>query len=312
MVVSIESGEPATFSEATQRMYDIGCFLSLAAGRSQGIKHIQLETSQSTESTPRMLSVFPSFQWKTGNKGKYYKPHPGDVPLDPIRAPEEFRAVLTNWVERHASWHPARTRYLECLRKGNSYDFDRIVAAANMFDILPGHAVPDNNQLPQELVEAKRACRSILKKLPSGVDRDSVLGSLGRMGKPSLPKKVAHRAAIVESQFGTKLPYLTFTTGIAVKIRNYFVHGSLDGLEYEKIEPFLPLLTDALEFVFAASDLIDAGWNAKQWSTRPHGYGHSFSRFLAEYRNLIGGLMDAAKPDVQAAIETELRFEPQL
>jgi hypothetical protein len=78
------------------------------------------------------------------------------------------------------------------------------------------------------------------------------------------------------------------------------VHGSLDGLEYEKIESFLPFLTDTLEFVFAASDLIDAGWNAQHWSTKSLGSGHSFSRFLAGYDYLIGELRIAALPDAQA------------
>ena len=301
MVVSIEPSEPATFSESLQRMYDIGCFLSVVAGRAQGIKHIQLETSQSVDGVPVVLSVFPCFPWKTGRKSEYYKPHPGDVPLDPIHAPEEFRAVLANWVERHESWHTARTRYLGCLRKGNNYDFDRLVAAANMFDILPADAAPAKNQLSPELAEAKRACRELLRKIPQGVDRDSVLGALGRMGQPSLPKKVFYRATIVESQLGDKVPDLAFAAGIAVKLRNYFVHGSLDGLEYEKIEPFLAFLTDTLEFVFAASDLIDAGWSALRWSRRSLGSGHSFSRFLTGYKHLLGELRIATIPDAQAA-----------
>ncbi|MFI8747218.1 HEPN domain-containing protein [Pseudomonas sp. NPDC077186] len=304
MVVSIEPSEPATFSETVQRMYDISCFLSIIAGRAQGIKHIQLETTQSNEGIPHMLSVFPSFPWKTGGKGTYYKPHPADVPLDPIRAPEEFRSVLANWIERHASWHTSRWRCLGCLRKANDYDFDRLVAAANMFDILPAEAVPAKNQLSPELAEAKLLCKAILKKLPKGVERDSVLGALGRMGQPSLPKKVVHRATFVERQLGTKFPDLAFVVGIAVKLRNYFVHGSLDGLEYEKLEPFLPFLTDALEFVFAASDLIEAGWNAQEWSTKSLGSGHSFTRFLAGYDYLIGELRVAVTP---AAIGTVQR-----
>lgn len=301
MVVSIEPSEPVTFSESLQRMYDIGCFLSVVAGRAQGIKHIQLETSQSVDGIPVVLSVFPCFPWKTGRKSEYYKPHPGDVPLDPIHAPEEFRAVLANWVERHESWHTARTRYLGCLRKGNNYDFDRLVAAANMFDILPADAVPAKNQLSLELAEAKLACRELLRKIPQGVDRDSVLGALGRMGQPSLPKKVVYRATIVESQLGDKFPDLAFAAVIAVKLRNYFVHGSLDGLEYEKIEPFLPFLTDTLEFVFAASDLIDSGWNAQHWLRSSHGSGHSFSRFLTGYTHQLGELRVATTPDAQTA-----------
>lgn len=297
MVVSIEPSEPATFSEALQKMYDMGCFLSVAAGRAQGIKHIQLEALQSNDGIPRMLSIFPSFPWKTGEKGRYHKPHPADVPLNPIRAPEEFILVLSNWFKRHALWHTSRWRYLGCLRKGNDYDFDRLVAAANMFDILPADAVPAKNLLSPDLVEAKQACRAILKKLPDGPDRNSVLGALGRMGQPSLPKKVVHRVTIVDSQLGTKFPDLAFAVGIAVKLRNYFVHGSLDGLDYEKIEPFMPFLTDSLEFVFAASDLIEAGWNARNWSEKSLGSGHSFTRFLTGYEHLIGELRVAATPD---------------
>ena len=135
-----------------------------------------------------------------------------------------------------------------------------------------------------------------------GVDRDSVLGAFGRMGQPSLPKKVAHRATIVESQLGAKFPDLAFAAGIAVKLRNYFVHGSLDGLEYEKIEPFLPFLTETLEFVFAASDLIDSGWNAQHWLTKSRGSGHSFSRFLTRYDYQVGELRVATMPDAQAVI----------
>lgn len=79
------------------------------------------------------------------------------------------------------------------------------------------------------------------------------------------------------------------------------MHGSLDGLEYEKIEPFLAFLTDTLEFVFAASDLIDAGWSALRWSRRSLGSGHSFSRFLTGYKHLLGELRIATIPDAQAA-----------
>lgn len=131
------------------------------------------------------------------------------------------------------------------------------------------------------------------------------------MGQPSLPKKVLHRATIVESQLGAKFPDLAFSAGIAVKLRNYFVHGSLDGLAYEKIEPFLPFLTDTLEFVFAASDLIDAGWNSQYWSIKSFGSGHSFSRFLTGYDYLVAELRVAIRPDAQAVIETEPGLELQ-
>ena len=98
----------------------------------------------------------------------------------------------------------------------------------------------------------------MLRKHPSNIDRNSALSALGRIGKPSLPKKVAHRVSIVELSLGGRFPDLQFVAGVAVKCRNFFVHGSAGDIEYAKVEPLVPFLTDALEFIFAASDFIDA------------------------------------------------------
>ena len=45
----------------------------------------------------------------------------------------------------------------------------------------------------------------------------------------------------------------------------------------------MPFLTDALEFIFAASDFIEAGWDAQRWNADAHGWGHGFARFRDEY-----------------------------
>lgn len=81
--------------------------------------------------------------------------------------------------------------------------------------------------------------------------------------------------------------------GVAVKYRNFFVHGSSGGLDCTKLEPLLPFLTDALEFIFAASDFIDAGWDAKRWNSDVSGFGHSFARFKHNYRHSLAELKSA-------------------
>lgn len=290
MVVTIEPNEPVEFAEAIDKLYVVATFLSVAAGRTQGIKHIQITTLEEDDGIARTLRVHPSYRWKANNKIENFKPHPGDVPLDPIQHGAEFEAVFRDWIARHGGWKVARSRYIDCLRKANEYSVERLVAAANMFDILPSDAAPTSAALPIELSDVRDQCRDLLRKLPNGVDRNSALNALGRLGKPSLPKKVAHRVSITESALGAIFPDLQIPAMVAVKCRNFFVHGSSDGIDYSKVEPLLPFLTDTLEFVFAASDFIDAGWNAKRWSSSPYGWGHSFTRYRAEYATALAEL----------------------
>ena len=290
IVVSIEPDHPITFREAVDRMYDVTCFLSVAAGRIQGIEHISVTTKDTVDDIPQSLTVHPSYRWNAKKKIEQHKPHPGDVPLDPIHRRAEFDAVLSNWISRHTGWRLARFRYLECMRKANKYDPERLVAAANMFDILPADAVPLSSELPEDLAATRDTCAAMFRQHPAGIDRNSALSALGRLGKPSLPKKVAHRASIVELSFGGKLPDLQFVASVAIKCRNFFVHGNSDDIEYAKVEPLVPFLTDALEFIFATSDFIDAGWDATRWSSGAHGWRHSFGRFRSEYDKALAEL----------------------
>lgn len=290
IVVSIQPDQAMTFDDAVNRMYDMACFLSMAAGRSQGIDGIHVTTTDVVDDIPHSLNIHQSYRWKASGNSEQHKPHPGDTPLDPILHRAEFDAVLSDWVSRHGGWRAARSRYLGCMRKANKYDTGRLVAAANMFDILPAGAVPLAAELPEDLAVTRDACVTMLRKHPPGIDRNSALSALGRLGQPSLPKKVAHRVSIVESKLGGRFRDLQFVASMAVKCRNYFVHGNSGDIEYPKVEPFMPFLTDALEFIFAASDFIDAGWDAQRWNSDTHGWGHSFARFRSEYNVALAEL----------------------
>jgi len=283
IVVSVEPEQPATFHDSLDWMYEVACFLSMAAGRAQGVDHIHVTTTEVIDNIPQLLTIYPSYRWKAADKAEHHRPHPGDVPLDPIRHRAEFDAVLTNWIGRHNGWRAARSRYLECMRKANKYGPERLVAAANMFDILPAAAAPLTVELPEDLAATRNACAVLFRKHPSGVDRNSALSALGRLGQPSLPKKVAQRVSIVESNLGSRFSELQFVANVAVKCRNFFVHGSSSDIDYPKLEALLPFLTDALEFVFAASDFIEAGWDGQRWNSEAGGWGHSFARFRSEY-----------------------------
>ncbi len=61
MVVSLEPDSPVTFVEAIDRMMVVARFLSVIAGRRQGIHDIQLQTAASDEQVWRPLSVYWSY-----------------------------------------------------------------------------------------------------------------------------------------------------------------------------------------------------------------------------------------------------------
>ena len=292
--ISIEPETPVAFDQALERMHDLASFLSMTAGRRQGLNHIHMVTTYGTDESPLYVEAHPSYRTKDPKDLEQYKPHPADVPLDPIRHAEEFRAVLTDWLHRHERWRAARVRYLDCLRKDDVYDADRLIAAANTFDILPADAVPGATALSTDLAATKNACEILFRLHPRGIDRNSALSALGRLGQPSLPKKVLHRVAIVDAVFESRFPDLAFVASTAVKCRNFLVHGS-DEIGVAKIEHLFPFVTDALEFIFAASDFIDAGWDARRWNSLGHSWGHSFARFRGEYNVRLAQLRQAIK-----------------
>jgi hypothetical protein len=247
-------------------MRDVACFLSMAAGRNQGIDHIYVTTPERIDNTQQALGIYPSFRWRVSDSSEQRRPHPADVPLDPIHHLAEFNSVLVNWIGRHSRWRIARVRYLECMRKANKYSPERLVAAANMFDILPEDAVPIATELPDDFAATRDACAAMFLK---------------------------YRVSIVESRLSSGFPDLQFVASIAVKCRNFFVHGSSDDFDYPKVEPLIPFLTDALEFIFAASDFADAGWDAQRWNSKGHGWGHNFARFRSEYSIALAELRRA-------------------
>ncbi|EIL89824.1 HEPN domain-containing protein [Rhodanobacter spathiphylli] len=296
MYVSIEPDHPVSFESAMDRVACVSHFLSMVAGRVQGATDIQISLAGYADDRRRNpLRVHWSYAPKTPNSSdSERKPHPGDVPLDPIQRRDEFISVITYWIERDSGRRTARVRYLSCLQKGNSYGVDRLVAAANMFDVLPPEATPAPVPLPDDLSEARSTILSTLKKLPQSQDRDSAISAIARMGKPSLPKKVAHRTRIVTEQVDSAFPDLDYVIRIALSCRNYFVHGGgPKAFDFKAAEPFVPFLTDALEFVFSASDLIEAGWDASRWNQEPHGTGHNFARFRWGYKETVAQLKQA-------------------
>jgi hypothetical protein len=255
--VSIAFAEPLTFEESIVSVSTLLGYLGILAGRPQNILRLTLRV-QSDEPGSAFLNVYWSMRPQRDPSHESERPQPSDVLLDAARHPLEFSRVLTNWLRRSPQWRDARLRFLGCFAKGGRYGIDRLVAAANMFDILPDSAVPPHVCLSDELKAAKESTNKIFRALPRSAERDSVLGELGRMGRSNLKHKIRHRARSVVDAVGDRFPDLVTVTDEAVDCRNYYVHGGDASFDYGRAPDTLPFFVDTLEFVFAPSDLIEA------------------------------------------------------
>lgn len=285
-IIHVCFDQPAAFDQSIRTVQELRWFFSIIAGRSQGINDLAVRVN-SAQDRPNPFSylrvLWPmSPRDQTGALGRKYTPDSRDTPLDPIRRPDEFAAVLQGWSSRIARWRHARARLDACLGRGNQFDVDRLVAAANLFDLLPLDAFPAMPPMSVELEVAVKGARELLRSAPNSDDRNSALNAIGRVGRPTLTKRVLHCAQIVRPRFGDRLPRLEEVVRLAVKCRNYYVHGSED-FDIDSVSGQSAFLTETLEFVFSARDLIEAGWRADLWSSRAHTSHHWYARYLADY-----------------------------
>jgi ApeA N-terminal domain 1 len=284
--LGISFSEPTELSSCLNAISKLTQFLSLVAGRSQAVSNVQIQIKGAGDKD-RPLSMHWSFAPSAAStENEQDKPSFFDMPLDAIRQPDEFVCTLASWWETSKIQGLARARLHSCRARGNQFDVDRLVAAANMFDLRVTNV---ETEVPAGLAQVCKDSVKALKKFPRTDDRDSVIMALQRVGAPSLRKKILARAAVVRSRF--VLDDLDEVLRLAVLSRNYFVHGGGERLDYDRVEPFTAFLTETLEFVFAAAELIECGWDGAAWKRKPHTGMHWFSRYLSGYsgdaRNLL-------------------------
>jgi hypothetical protein len=293
--VTIEFSEPILFEESILHTSTLLRYLGMLAGRPQNLIGLDLQV-ESGQQNPAILQVYWSMPPKREPSKERERPHASDVLLDAVGQPEEFSRVLANWLDREQSWRDARLRFSNSFAEQNDYSIDRLIGAANMFDILPSGAVPSDVPLSKELVAAKEEARKAFLDLPPSAERDSVRGLLGRIGKSNLKQKIRHRAEKIVDAVGEQFPELLNVTNEAVNCRNYYVHGSERRFDYSGNFDTVTFFIDTLEFVFAASDLIEAGWDVKAWSNAPTMMSHPFARFRVSYATRLQELKALLSP----------------
>ena len=282
IVTKIDFPQPLVFRDAVSRMHRSVSFFELMVGRVQNLRDISL--SWKGDDLPITCDVhttmYPRYDHSTRGFGSSFH----DVLVDGARNASLLSDVASAWLQRDASWRTARSMLLSGWKEIRSYSADRLVRAANMYDLLPESCFPDVPPLDGDLALSVQKAKEMFHALPYSTDKNSVLGALGRVGTLTLKRKIRFRAEVVSQLIGERIPNIDRVVEEAVNLRNRYVHGSATQIDYSNKSDLGIFLTDTLEFVFAASDLVDAGWNIRDWIKRgPHAH-HSFGSYLESYR----------------------------
>lgn len=289
--LNIAFSSEKTVEEAIASLLDILRFLEVIAGRPQNISKLAFMPASVGEH-PKVLDVYWCMPPRRDCDEESRKPRPTDLPIQAAMKPDEFTSVLKRWLERHDEWRNARARFSTAFAYQNKYDVDRIVGAANMFDILPSSACPETVTLPADLVQALESARKAFQALPASPERNSVMNALGRIGKATLKVKVRSRAKLITDIVGDRFPELDLVVDQAIDCRNHYVHGSDTKIDYSKHFYQVQFLTDTLEFVFAASDLVESGWDITAWTKQSSTLSHPFGQYHVNYARQLSELKE--------------------
>lgn len=174
---------------------------------------------------------------------------------------EEFTRVLIAWMDSTAERGAARRRFIDNFRRGRSLNTDRLVGAANAFDILPATDFAKQGALPPEvgslLAEFEKEIKEKAKSSAAVKEyRERLLNNLGLVRGLNLRNKVLQRWSSVSPCITTRLSGMPEAIAHGVRARNFFVHGTPINITTEDLYSLAPFFTDTLEFVFGVSGAV--------------------------------------------------------
>jgi hypothetical protein len=78
-------------------------------------------------------------------------------------------------------------------------------------------------------------------------------------------------------------PEIVRVLDAAIDCRNHYVHGSPSRIDYSENNDMVIFFTDTLEFVFGASELVEAGWDIQAFVERPTSMSHPYGAYRVNY-----------------------------
>ena len=261
--------DPKTLEGAWEKMREVRQFFAWMMGYAPAWKDVMFFTSKLNEDGFRdhgegHLDVFGPNEWKEVPESAT---RCGTL-IDASGNPGHFVEVMTKWLERNDDPRrkKANTRFFGSIQ-GTSRRVlqDGIVSAANTFDLLP-----DGDKIE---VQIPKAASSKAKGTKAVAARRVALRDI-----------VKCRAAVVLDSLGrAKLEDLEGVIDLAVQCRNYYTHGgdernagAVDFGDFDVVH----FLTQTLEFIYGASELLECGWNV---TTSAADEDHPIKAYVGSY-----------------------------
>lgn len=267
VVISIYFSEGVTIDEAFKRANSVTLFLRFIGGKGLFLKDITLKKID--HENPEFTILHDSYNWGEDIKDGY-----DSEPLIDVTN-ESFPEILKLWFEKSDREIVRYSFYNTYFR--DVYSPDRLITAANMFDIFP---ISDQDKKLPIATEAEELLISLKAHIKSEFSmfsdiNQALLQSIGYLTRKSLKDRVKERLDIIKPHLvGHKIDIkdLEFIVNFAIKSRNYFVHGTeYKNLTPEKIFEFQSLFIDTFEYIYALSELVECGWkvtDAPVWTSR--------------------------------------------
>ncbi|MGR5539013.1 HEPN domain-containing protein [Vibrio campbellii] len=263
VVLTVKFHTSKTLNEALNIAHKVSLLLRFIAGDNVFFEDISV--SDGSENNFQIL--YDTYSW-----GENLDNTKSANPLIDISS-EDFPQFLVSWFS-HVDRDIVRYSFYDGFLKGRSYSSDRLIKAANMFDIFPSSKVNSKKVLKQEETEKLKSLKKHIKEEFSELNdiKDSLLMSIGFLTRKSLKDRVNERITMIESYLASRefdLEDIYFILGLAIKARNYHVHGS----EFKQLTPhqmhqFQALFTCFFEYIYAVSELIECGWGENHISYR--------------------------------------------
>jgi len=292
--VHVKFSSPQELDEVLRIQFIIMEFFEFVAQGRQNLTHIEVAHKDGDQEAPLLLFL------SHDQNDEVDSLEPTDALVNGGIHSEEFERMLKAWLETHDSRSGARRRFVDGFRSGGSYSADRLVGAANAFDLLPAGDF-GSARTPSPDVEALISAikTDIDKAATSSKDiaeyRERLRNALGSARRSGLRSKILACYADLPADLKKRLPEMEWLVGHCVRARNFFVHGTEEKMTADQVYSHATFFTDTLEFIFAAYELKKCGWDVVRWlgesfsRSRLKWYIRNYKHHLALLKETIGG-----------------------
>lgn len=292
--VHVKLSSPQTLEEVLRIQFVIMEFCEFVAQGKQNLTHMEVAHKDGKNEAP--LSLFLSQR----QHDEIDSLQPTDALVNGGINSEEFERMLKAWLETHEGRSGARRRFVDGFRNGRSYNADRLVGAANAFDLLPASDFVKAPTLPPDVEtlvsgwEAEVGKAAVASK-DVAEHKDRLTNTLGLVRKANLRSKVLTCYTELPAELKKRLPEMEWVIAHCIRARNFFVHGTETKMTAEQVYGHAPFFTDTLEFIFAAYELKKCGWNIARWlkesfsDSRLKWYMSKYKQHVALVKASLGG-----------------------